>query len=111
MSRNVNRAATARARKKSKRTSVILSLAAVAVVITLLALEQVALLYLLATLGVASILIIVAFADLQGAKAGALQPAPADDSAAVGDRTLKATPAATYGASAARQGRRRPRSR
>lgn len=112
MSRNVNRAAAARARKKGKRTSLILSLVAVAVVITLLALEQVALLYLLATLGVAAILVIVAMADLKGAKAGPLQATPADDSAAVGDRTLKATPASSYGASAPRQGaRRRPRGR
>ena len=111
MSRNVNRAAAARSRKKSKRTSVIISLVAAAVVITLLALEQVALLYLLATFGVAGLLTVVAFADLRGAKTSALQPAPADDSAAVGDRTLKATPAATYGAPAAGQGRRRPRSR
>ena len=112
MSRNVNRAAAARARKKGKRTSLILSLVAVAVVITLLALEQVALLYLLGTLGVAAILVIVAMADLKGAKAGPLQATPADDSAAVGDRTLKTTPVASYGASAPRQGaRRRPRSR
>ena len=94
MSRNVNRAGAARTRRKGRRTSVLLSLAAVAVVITLLALEQVALLYLLSTMGVAALLGVVALAYLRGAKREALQPAPADDSAAVGDRTLKTAPAA-----------------
>ena len=111
MSRNVNRAAASRARKKGKRTSIILSVVAAAVVIALLALEQVALLYLIATLGVAILLIIVAYADLRGAQTGTLQPAPADDSAAVGDRTLKTTPTTTFGATSSRSVKRRPRRR
>ena len=109
MSRNVNRAAAARTRKKGRRTSVLLSLAAVAVVITLLALEQVALLYLISTVGVAALLTVVALADLRGAKRDTLQPAPADDSAAVGDRTLKSTAAAA--GPDARAGRPRQRGR
>ena len=108
MSRNVSRAA-ARTRRKGRRTSVLLSLAAVAVVITLLALEQVALLYLLSTVGVAALLTVVAFADLRGAKRDTLQPAPADDSAAVGDRTLKTT--TTAAGSTARAARPSQRSR
>ncbi len=110
MSRNVNRAAATRARRKGRRTSTLLSLAAVAVVITLLALEQVALLYLISTVGVAALLTVVALADLRGAKRDTLQPASADDSAAVGDRTLKTT---TTAATAARPATRpaRPRQR
>jgi len=109
MSRNVNRAAAARTRKKGRRTSVLLSLAAVAVVITLLALEQVAVLYLISTVGVAALLAVVALADLRGAKRDTLQPAPADDAAAIGDRTLKSPAAATT--NPARAGRTRQRGR
>jgi len=108
MSRNANRAA-ARTRRKSRRTSTLLSLAAVAVVITLLALEQVAVLYLISTVGVAALLTVVALADLRGAKRDTLQPAPADDSAAIGDRTLKTTTAVS--APSARAGRPRQRGR
>jgi hypothetical protein len=108
MSRNANRAA-ARTRRKSRRTSTLLSLAAVAVVITLLALEQVALLYLISTVSVAGLLTVVALADLRGAKRDTLQPAPADDSAAIGDRTLKTT--TPVAAPPARTGRPRQRSR
>lgn len=111
MSRNVNRAAAAtRARKKGRRTSTLLSLVAVAVVITLLALEQVALLYLLSTLGVAALLAVVAMADLRGSQRDTLQPAPADDAASIGDRTLKTTTAAA-GPGTARAGRPRQRGR
>ena len=85
MSRNVSRAAAEGVRKKRRRNSILWSVAAIAVIVVLLALEQVALLYLLATLGVAVLLIIVAFADLHGAPAEALQPATADDSAAIAD--------------------------
>ena len=109
MSRNVNRAAAARTRKKGRRTSVLISVAAVAVVITLLALEQVALLYLISTVGVAALLTVVALADLRGAERDTLRPAPADDSAAVGDRTLKTTTAAA--GPPTRPGRPRPRGR
>lgn len=87
MSRNMTRVAADSTRRRRRRNSILWSIAAVAVIVVLLALEQVALLYLLATLGVAVLLIIVAFADLHGAPADALQPVPADDSAAIADRT------------------------
>jgi uncharacterized membrane protein len=88
MSRNMTRVAADSTRRRRRRNSILWSVAAVAVIVILLALEQVALLYLLATLGVAVLLIIVAFADLHGAPAAdALQPVPADDSAAIADRT------------------------
>jgi hypothetical protein len=85
MSRNADRAAAARGRRKSRRLSLLVGLAAVAVVVTLLALEQIAVLYVLATLGVAALLAAVAVADLRGAKQSAEQSAPYDDAAAIGD--------------------------
>jgi len=86
MSRNANRNPAPRARKKSRK-SLYMSLAVIAVIIGLLWQEQVALLYVLATLSVAGLLTIVAFADLRGARRSAAGPAPFDDSAAIGDGT------------------------
>ena len=91
MSRNHSRAAEG-SRKKKRRNSIFISAAVVAVIIGLLAWEQVALLYLLATVGVAVLLIIVAFADLHGASptAAAAQPATPDDAAAIADGLAQA---------------------
>jgi hypothetical protein len=86
MSRNVNRTPAPRARRKSRK-SLYLSLVIIAVIIVLLWQEQVALLYVLATLSVAGLLTVVAFADLRGARRSAAGPAPFDDSAAIGDGT------------------------
>jgi hypothetical protein len=111
MSRNLSRATADGARKKRRRNSILLSIAVVAAIIVLLALEQVALLYLLATLGVAALLSIVAFADLHGAQqqVAASAPAPADDAAAIADRTARATPATSFGSNAPRRAKRRQR--
>ena len=66
--------------------SLLIVLAAVAVVIALLATEQVAILYLLSTLGVAALLIVVAYADLEGARRRTGNEAGlGDDAAAIGD--------------------------
>jgi len=91
MSRNHSRAAEG-SRKKKRRNSIFISAAVVAVIIGLLAWEQVALLYLLATIGVAALLIIVAFADLHGETptAAAAAPATPDDSAAIADGLAQA---------------------
>lgn len=112
MSRNYSRAAAEGTRKRRRRNSILLSVAAVAVIVILLALEQVALLYLIATLGVAALLFVVAFADLHGAPqtaAAATGPAPADDSAAIADRVARPTPAA--GSYATNAPRSRPKRR
>jgi len=61
-----------------------LSAAAVVVVIALIWTEQVALLYVLATLSVSTLLVVVAFSDLEGVRR-VRQPPPGDDAAAVGD--------------------------
>ena len=111
MSRNYSRAAADGARKKRRRNSLLLSAVAIAIIVGLLITEQVALLYLIATLGVAALLLVVAFADLHGvqqAAAAATVPAPADDSAAIGDRSGAArVTTASYGANAPRRPKRR----
>jgi hypothetical protein len=89
MSRNYSRAAADGMRKRRRRTSLLISVAAVAIIVVLLATEQVALLYLIATLGVAGLLLVVAFSNLEDTRevAAAAVPVPADDSAAIGDRS------------------------
>lgn len=91
MSRNYSRAA-GESRKKKRRNSILISAVAVAIIVGLLMWEQVALLYLLATVGVAALLIIVAFADLHGAAptAAEARPATPDDSAAIADGLAQA---------------------
>jgi hypothetical protein len=86
MSRNYSRAAQG-ARKQRRRNSILICVVVVAIIVGLLAWEQVALLYLLATVGVAVLMIVVAFADLHGETptAAAVQPATPDDSAAIAD--------------------------
>ena len=110
MSRNINRAAADKTRKTRRRNSILLSVAVIAAIIVLLALEQVALLYLIATLGVAVLLIVVAFADLHGA---ATEPSPAvpvgDDSAAIADGLTGATAATSFGSTRPRAAKRRRR--
>lgn len=114
MSRNYSRAAADGARKRLRRNSLLVSAVAVVVIIALLMLEQIALLYLLATLGVAGLLLVVAFSDLQGAKqpATAAVPAPADDAAAIADgltETASVSAAPAFGSNVPRRPRRRPR--
>lgn len=102
MSRNYSRAAQG-ARKQRRRNSILISIVVVAIIVGLLMWEQVALLYLLATVGVAALLIVVAFADLHGATptAAAAQPATPDDSAAIADGLAQAAgmPTAAHAAS------------
>ncbi|HEX8556932.1 MAG TPA: hypothetical protein VF668_02460 [Pyrinomonadaceae bacterium] len=114
MSRNYSRAAADGVRKKRRRTSLLVSSAAIAVIIVLLVMEQAALLYLIATLGVSALLLVIAFADLRGAQqtpAAAVAPTPADDSAAIGDRSgAPRVTTSTFGATPApRRPKRRAR--
>jgi hypothetical protein len=104
MSRNYSRAAEG-ARKRRRRNSILVSAAVAAVIVALLVLEQVALLYLLATVGVAVLLLIVAFADLHGAMpiAAAVQPSVPDDSAAIADGLAQAAGTAPTSQGTARQ--------
>jgi hypothetical protein len=114
MSRNYSRAAADGARRKRRRNSILVSIAAVVAIILLLAFEQVALLYVLATVGVAALLIIVAFADLHGAaqtSAAAVQPSNPDDAAAIADAITSTAPrvATPYSTGRTRSARRRQR--
>lgn len=87
---NVRASSTKRSRGLS--TGLILSLVVALIVTLLLVTEQVALLYVLATLGIAALLLVVAFASFGEARA-ATESAPLDDSASIADRT--ASPTAT----------------
>lgn len=113
MSRNYSRAAQG-ARKQRRRNSILISVVAVAIIVGLLIWEQVALLYLLATLGVAVLLLIVAFSDLHGAMPTAeeARPATPDDSAAIADGLAQAvvsSPAARVSARPRTAAKRRQR--
>jgi len=111
MSRNISRAAAEGTRRRRRRNSILLSVVAVAVIVVLLALEQVALLYLIATLGVAVLLVIVAFADLHGVQPDVAAPAPADSAAGIADRTASpaAAAATSFAPTASRPHRRKRR--
>lgn len=72
-------------RKSNRRTTFIWIAASTAIIVGLIWTEQVALLYVLATLSVTALLMIVAMADLGGARRQLTEPAPNDDSAAAAD--------------------------
>ena len=72
------------ARKRRGRMGLVWSGLAALAVIVLIYTEQIALLYVLATLSVTGLLVVVALADLGDARR-ATQPPPYDDSAAAGD--------------------------
>jgi len=78
-------ATTTGARKSSRRKTFIWIAAAAIIIIGLIWTEQVALLYVLATLSVTALLMIVAMADLGGARRPIAELAPNDDSAAAAD--------------------------
>jgi uncharacterized membrane protein YdfJ with MMPL/SSD domain len=88
------KANAAAAARKRRRLVTLLWIAGVAALVTFLIYrEQIALLYILATVSVTVLLIVVAMADLDGARHAA-QPAPFDDAAALADGTNAAAPAA-----------------
>ncbi|MFL6229290.1 MAG: hypothetical protein ACJ741_10965 [Pyrinomonadaceae bacterium] len=78
--------AAAAARRRRRLITLLWSAGVAAVVIALIYKEQIALLYILATVSVTALLVVVAMADLSGARQAG-QSAPFDDSAAVGDGT------------------------
>jgi hypothetical protein len=83
------RTQTADARNRRRLTTLAWSAAVAAIVIGLIYKEQIALLYVLATVSVTVLLVVVAMADLGGARR-ATQPAPFDDAAAAADGTTAA---------------------
>ncbi len=76
-----------------------------ALVIILLVTEQVAFLYVLATLSVAGLLIVVALADLGGARRAVTEVAPLDDAAAIADGAAPSS--ATFSSNTPRIAKRR----
>jgi hypothetical protein len=81
MSRRVS---TTQGRRSRRKTTLLWVAVMTAIIITLLALEQTALLYVLATVGVTVLLVVVALADLSGARRSMAETVPADDAAAIG---------------------------
>lgn len=71
--------------KRRRRITLLWAAVVVGVIIALLSLEQIALLYVLATLSVVVLLLIVAWADLSGSRGRTTEPAPFDDAAAIAD--------------------------
>jgi hypothetical protein len=95
----MSRKASASRGRTSRRKITLLWIAALfALIITLIVLEQTAMLYVLATLGLTGLLLVVAVADLSGARRALTEPAPADDAAAIGtgiSSTMRPTATAT----------------
>lgn len=109
MSRNINRAAADKSRKTRRRNAILWSVAVIAAIIVLLALEQVALLYLVTTLGVAVLLIIVAFTDIHGTVQEPAIVATGSDAAAIADGVARTSPATSFVPSRPRAAKRRQR--
>ena len=79
------------AQKRGRRWTILWIVLVLAVVIGLLVTEQVAILYLLATLSVSVLLFVVAWSDLGEARRPAAEPAPFDDAAAIADGRVPVT--------------------
>ena len=92
---------------RRRRATLLWMVVVAGLIITLLLLEQVALLYVLATLGMSALLIIVALADL-GLSRQFTQPPPSDDGAAIGDRATAAALAGDSPTGAVATGAPRP---
>jgi hypothetical protein len=108
------RPTTRRGAAQSRRLKIFIWVAALAIVtISLIYLEQTAILYVLATLGVTALLVIVALADLSGAhkSAGVSAGELGDDAAAIADAIPGGSTAAAAAIKAPVRGSRRPRSK
>ena len=108
MERRGDRAAAARPRRKSRKMTYIWVAVVTGVVFALLLTEQLALLYVLATLSMAVLFVIVAVSDLRGSRQAANVPAaPYDDAAAISDGVSGAGPTTTFGSTTTRTVKRR----
>jgi len=92
--------------KRRRRLALLWSAAVAIVVIVLLVQEQVAVLYVLATLSVTALLMIVAWSDLGGARLAANEPPPFDNAAAIADGKSTSV-STTFGSTAPRAIKRR----
>ena len=82
----MNRKTLADDRRRRKMMTLAWSLGLAVVVITLIYLEKTAILYILCTLGVAALLMVVAFSDLAHAEQGQGQTDQVKDAAGVANR-------------------------
>jgi hypothetical protein len=90
MSRRVN---TPVGRRKSRNLTAWLWIIGLTILVSvLLYLEQTALLYVLATLGLTTLLVIVALADLSGTRKAGIGKVPGDDAAAIGTGITSSIP-------------------
>ena len=97
-----------RGRKTSGRNRTLLWIAGVGLIVFLLIyFEQTAILYVLATLGLTVLLLLVAFADLKGARNAAELPKPADDAAAIGTGIASTLPSQPRAPRTARPAKRK----
>jgi hypothetical protein len=94
-----NRTTVGRQRRRS--VTLLWCAAFAAVIITLIYLEQMALLYVLGSLALTGLLVVVMLADLSPSRAGAT-PAPFDDAAAAADGLTSANDTRRRGAGARR---------
>ena len=98
------RAPTTSARsKRGRRNTLLWIIGMTAIVVALLYWERIALLYVLATLGLTVLMVVVAMADLGGSKrvtGEALAATPADDAAAIGTGISSNMPGARASSSA-----------
>ena len=104
MERRNKMAGGAVTQKRRRRLTVLISFAVVALIITLIVTEQVAILYVLATLSVVALLVVVAWSDLgRTRRATTGEGAPLDDSAVIADGLATATTAtSSFGSTAPR---------
>lgn len=79
------------AQKRGRRWTILWVVLVLAVVITLMVTEQVAVLYLLGTLSLATLLVVVAWSDLGEARKPAGEPLQLDDAAAIADGRVPVT--------------------
>ena len=91
--------------KRGRRNTLLWIGGMTALVIGLLYWEKIALLYVLATLGLTALMIIVAMADLGGSKkiaGGEVAAVPADDAAAIGSGISSTLPSGAVSASSSK---------
>jgi hypothetical protein len=105
MSRRASTTGARSSAKRGRRNTLLWIGGMTAIVIGLLYWEKIALLYVLATLGLTALMVIVAMADLGGSKkiaGGAVAVVPADDAAAIASGISSTPPSGAGSASSSK---------
>jgi hypothetical protein len=95
--------------KRGRRKTLLWIVGMTAITVGLMYYEKIALLYVLATLGLTALMVVVALADLGGTKkvaAETVAPVPPDDAAAIGSGINSTFPSGTASAARPRAGKR-----